>query len=77
MTEYWLISVPGNPAPNDSWEELVEKTAHLSSHAKFVIPELKVSLYSSTSNSATPFLALLYVLHSDIGIGNKVLYCIL
>ena len=44
MTDFWLISVPGNPTPNKSWEEIAEKTAHLSSSSKFSIPDLKVRL---------------------------------
>ena len=42
MTDFWLISVPGNPEPRNSWEEIAEKTGHLSSNSKFNIPELKV-----------------------------------
>ena len=27
--ELWLVSVPGNPEPSNSWEEIAERTAHL------------------------------------------------
>lgn len=42
MTEFWLISVPGNPEPDNSWDEIADRTHHLSSTTKFTIPELKV-----------------------------------
>jgi V-type H+-transporting ATPase subunit C len=42
MAEFWLISVPGNPEPDDSWGEIADRTSHLSHSTKFAIPELKV-----------------------------------
>ena len=42
MTEYWMISVPGNPQPANSWNEIEDKTASISSNSKFTIPDLKV-----------------------------------
>ena len=40
--EMWLISVPGDPNPQEAWERLNRGTAALSMSNKFPIPELKV-----------------------------------
>ena len=42
MAEYWLVSVPGDPTPKQSWEFMNEKTNSISSNCKFNIPDLKV-----------------------------------
>lgn len=44
--EFWLVSVPGDPLPKDSWDAVTEKTGHLSANHKFNIPELKVRCMS-------------------------------
>ena len=45
MAEYWLVSVPGDPTPRQSWEFMNEKTNSISSNYKFNIPDLKVLTY--------------------------------
>ena len=43
MAEYWLVSAPGDPSPQDTWNYITEKTSTLSVNHKFCIPsELKV-----------------------------------
>lgn len=53
MTDFWLISVPGNPEPKESWDEISEKTSHLSSTTKFAIPDLKVGIYCTMYKAHT------------------------
>jgi len=44
MAEYWLVSAPGDPSPQDTWNYINEKTSGNSANHKFAIPnELKVS----------------------------------
>ena len=43
MAEYWIVSAPGKPTPEDAFGEL---TTQLGSHAlcqRFNIPDLKVN----------------------------------
>lgn len=40
--EYWLISVPGEKAPNEAWDKLNRATLNISNNSKFNIPDLKV-----------------------------------
>lgn len=44
MSEFWLISAPGDKANLQAWERITTVTskANLSSNSKFVIPDLKV-----------------------------------
>ncbi|XP_036621472.1 V-type proton ATPase subunit C 1-like [Trichosurus vulpecula] len=44
MTEFWLISVPGDKTCQQAWEKLQAATtkSNLSTNSKFEIPELKV-----------------------------------
>ena len=54
MAEFWLISVPGNPEPDDSWGEIADRTSHLSHSTKFAIPELKVQAQDTSFTSYCP-----------------------
>lgn len=40
--EYWLVSAPGDPTPEDTWRAVNERTGNLSANSKFHIPDLKV-----------------------------------
>ncbi|XP_062504491.1 V-type proton ATPase subunit C 1-B-like [Corticium candelabrum] len=45
MSEYWLVSLPGDPRPTDTWKKIQTATSlhnELSVNSKFEIPELKV-----------------------------------
>ncbi|MEE6463374.1 hypothetical protein FKM82_005886 [Ascaphus truei] len=45
MTEFWLISAPGEKTCQQTWEKLLAATTksnNLSSNAKFNMPDLKV-----------------------------------
>jgi hypothetical protein len=44
ITEYWIISAPGEKTCQQTWESLNKKTkdAELSNNWKFHIPDLKV-----------------------------------
>lgn len=45
MSEFWLISAPGDKANLQAWERMntVTSKSNLSSNSKFHIPDLKVS----------------------------------
>ncbi len=44
MAEFWLVSAPGDPRPEDTWNLIKERTGSLTSSQKFTIPgELKVN----------------------------------
>lgn len=44
MSEFWLVSAPGDPKPEDTWTLIKDRTSSLSVNYKFHIPsELKVS----------------------------------
>uniref|UniRef100_H2YK91 V-type proton ATPase subunit C n=1 Tax=Ciona savignyi TaxID=51511 RepID=H2YK91_CIOSA len=50
MSEYWLISAPGDKTPQQTWEKLNKVTppsAQLSHNHKFPIPDLKVGTLDS------------------------------
>lgn len=63
MTEFWLISAPGEKNCQQTWDKMNTATAqtNLSTNHKFNIPELKVN-DSSSSNSVK---ALLYSLSNE------------
>jgi V-type H+-transporting ATPase subunit C len=45
MSDFWLISVPGEKTCQESWEKLNKQTAvdqNLSTNSRFNIPDLKV-----------------------------------
>ncbi|KAL1227524.1 V-type proton ATPase subunit [Trichinella spiralis] len=42
ITEYWLISAPGEKTCQETWDRLNASTQELSSNFKFSIPDLKV-----------------------------------
>ncbi len=43
MSEFWLVSAPGDPRPEDTWTLIKDKTSSLSVNYKFHIPsDLKV-----------------------------------
>jgi len=42
MSEYWIISAPGEKTCQETWERLYKATGELSQNHKFVIPDLKV-----------------------------------
>ncbi|CAL8234351.1 unnamed protein product [Boreogadus saida] len=45
MTEFWLISAPGEKTCQQSWDKMMMATTHttnLSTNNKFNIPDLKV-----------------------------------
>lgn len=46
MSEFWLISAPGDKANLQAWDRMntVTAKANLSSNSKFIIPDLKVKL---------------------------------
>ena len=53
MTEFWLISAPGEKTCQQSWDKMMMATTHttnLSTNNKFNIPDLKVTarMYSHT-----------------------------
>ena len=41
--QYWLVAVPGDPRPEDSWKVLSDRVKNHAAVFKFPIPELKVS----------------------------------
>ena len=44
MAEYWLVSAPGEPRPEDTWTLIKDKTSSHCMNYKFTIPsELKVT----------------------------------
>lgn len=48
MSEYWLISAPGDKTCQQTWEamnNLTNKQQNLSENYKFHIPDLKVNLF--------------------------------
>ncbi len=46
MAEYWIISAPGDPRPEDTWGIIKEKTGGVSVNHKFNIPDLKVLFHA-------------------------------
>ncbi|VDP08479.1 unnamed protein product [Soboliphyme baturini] len=42
MTEYWLVSVPGEKTCQETWDRLNSATTEISTNFKFSIPDLKV-----------------------------------
>ncbi len=40
--EFWLISVPGEKTPQESWDKVSKSVNHLAGVFKFNIPNLKV-----------------------------------
>jgi hypothetical protein len=45
MSEFWLVSAPGDPKPEDTWTLIKDRTGSFSVNYKFHIPsELKVSI---------------------------------
>lgn len=40
--EVWIISVPGEKTPQESWDRLQVATSSLSVSSKFNVPDLKV-----------------------------------
>ena len=44
MAEYWLVSAPGDPRPENTWEAIKEKTGGVSVTHKFNLPDLKVQV---------------------------------
>ena len=42
MTEFWLISAPGDRSPQQTWEKCKVVTRDLSMNYRFLLPELKV-----------------------------------
>lgn len=44
MTEFWLISAPGEKTCQQTWDKMMAATINLSSNHKFNIPDLKVSM---------------------------------
>ncbi|XP_078481292.1 V-type proton ATPase subunit C 2-like [Ciona intestinalis] len=42
MSEYWLISAPGDKTPQQTWDKLNRATQQMSNNHKFHIPDLKV-----------------------------------
>ena len=60
MSEYWVISAPGEKTCQQTWDTLnnATKSGNLSANYKFPIPDLKVmfyylSIYYSTVNLKT------------------------
>lgn len=54
MTEYWLISAPGDKTCQQTWETLnnvTSKQNNLSVNYKFHIPDLKVSIHLEFNSS--------------------------
>ncbi len=52
MTEFWLISAPGEKTCQQTWDKLMTSTTrtnNLSTNNKFNIPDLKVTFSSSSS----------------------------
>lgn len=43
LNEIWIISVPGEKTPQESWEKLQTATSSLSASSKFNVPDLKVN----------------------------------
>jgi hypothetical protein len=43
--DFWLLSVPGDKTPQDSWEKLYKATQSIATPFKFNIPNLKVNLF--------------------------------
>ena len=55
MTEYWLVSAPGDPAPEQTWIKLQDRTTRqsdLSDNYRIHLPDLKVKI-DSTLRSCT------------------------
>lgn len=44
--EYWLVAVPGDVTPEDSWRVVSEKVKNHAGCFKFSIPELKVYFHN-------------------------------
>lgn len=47
MTEFWLISAPGDKTCQQTWDKMMAattRTNNLSTNHKFNIPDLKVSI---------------------------------
>lgn len=42
--DFWLISVPGDKTPQESWEKLYKGIQNLATPYKFSIPNLKVPI---------------------------------
>ena len=40
--DFWLISVPGDKTPQESWEKLYKTVQSITTPCKFNIPNLKV-----------------------------------
>ena len=58
MSEFWLVSAPGDPRPEDTWTLIKDKTSSLSVNYKFHIPsELKVVHVDSVTQVPHPFRA--------------------
>lgn len=56
MTEYWLISAPGEKTCQQTWEDLNKVTSkvNLSANHKFHIPDLKVRIWLSNYRAFIP-----------------------
>lgn len=50
LNEIWIISVPGEKTPQESWDRLQAATSSLSVSNKFNVPDLKVNLIISLIN---------------------------
>ena len=56
MTEYWIISAPGDKTCQQTWETMnnvTSKQNNLSVNYKFHIPDLKVSCYTTVQICST------------------------
>jgi V-type H+-transporting ATPase subunit C len=42
LDEFWIISVPGDKTPHQTWEKLSESIKTIATSYKFNIPNLKV-----------------------------------
>lgn len=47
--DFWLISVPGEKTPQESWERLSKNIQPISNVFKFNIPGLKVYIWNKTN----------------------------